>query len=468
MTDAGWQPLSQPRRPPGGPDLPASPFARLARVHAMSVAVDTLVAASLAGSLFFSIPTGEARGQVALYLLLTIAPFALIGPLIGPALDRAKGGRRMLVMVTGLGRFLLCLLMARHVDSLLLFPEAFGILVCGKAYAIARSALVPTVVTDDAALVEANSKLSLLGGVVGLVVGAPGALIVAVAGAEWTLLLAALVGLGQAVSALALPRTQVASEPPDATEQAELRSAGVVMASEAMGLLRGIVGFLTFLVAFDLRGGGDDSPVPIGLGIGRAVRSAAGFPIEEGSVGGAPAWHFGVAVGVSVLGSLLGAVLAPRLRAVTGEERILQGVLAGTVGAGLLAALIGGLPGAAVIALAVGMAASAGRLAFDSIVQRDAPDANRGRSFARYETRFQLLWVIGGFVPVVVALPARVGYVVVAVAAGFALFTYLAGSRHGGRPVGRRRRLAGADASVVGQVDAGQPEAGGVDLGGRR
>ena len=35
------------------------------------------------------------------------------------------------------------------------------------------------------------------------------------------------------------------------------------------------------------------------------------------------------------------------------------------------------------------------KLAFDSIVQRDAPDANRGRSFAKFETRFQIIWVVG-------------------------------------------------------------------------
>ena len=39
------------------------------------------------------------------------------------------------------------------------------------------------------------------------------------------------------------------------------------------------------------------------------------------------------------------------------------------------------------------------KLAFDSLVQRDAPDANRGRSFARFETRFQLVWVIGALLP---------------------------------------------------------------------
>jgi hypothetical protein len=77
-----------------------SPFTRLARAHAFAVATDTLIAMALAGSLFFSIPTGEARGRVTLYLALTMAPFAVVSPLIGPAIDRARGGRRGMVMRT--------------------------------------------------------------------------------------------------------------------------------------------------------------------------------------------------------------------------------------------------------------------------------------------------------------------------------------------------------------------------------
>ena len=197
-----------------------------------------------------------------------------------------------------------------------------------------------------------------------------------------------------------------------------------------MGLLRGIVGFLTFLLAFDLRGGSDDSPSPVGLAVGRAVRSAAGLDVEvPGAGGGHPAWHFGIVIGCSVLGGLLGAVLAPRLREATTEERILAGALAATLAGALVASMRGGLAAAALIAIVVGVSASAGKLAFDSLVQRDAPDANRGRSFARFETRFQLVWVLGAFIPVALPLPARLGYLGVAVAAGFALFSYVAGQR---------------------------------------
>jgi len=130
------------------------------------------------------------------------------------------------------------------------------------------------------------------------------------------------------------------------------------------------------------------------------------------------------------------------------------------VGAGLLAAVVGGVVGLVVAALAVGTAASAGKQCFDSIVQRDAPDANRGRSFARFETRFQLVWVLGGFLPVVVAIPARIGYVVLAAAAGFALSTYLAGQRGIGRRRGAGRGpfdMPAAETAVVGPRPEGEP-----------
>ena len=431
MTDGkGWQPLSPARRGSAAELFQVSPFSRLARVHAMNVATDTFVATALAGSLFFSIPTGEARGKVALYLLLTIAPFAFVAPLIGPAIDRARGGRRLMLIVATASRAIVCAFMANHVNDLLLFPCAFALLVAGKGYSIAKSALVPTVVTSHEELVKANARLSLISGVIGFVVVGPAALLVKIAGPEWALVGGAISSSVSVVLSTRLPPAVVAPEPPGTVEETELRGAGIVLAAEAMGLLRGMVGFLTFMLAFDLRGGGNDGPIPVGLAVGRGVRSVAGFaPVGTGHPATAPAWHFGVVAGAAVLGGLLGALIAPRLRAFISEERILLGTLVTLAGIGVACFLQGGLLGAAVIALAVGTAASVGRLAFDSIIQRDAPDANFGRSFARFETRFQLVWVIGSFIPVVVPIPSRIGFLVIAVASGFAAFAYLGGQR---------------------------------------
>ena len=58
-------------------------------------ATDAAMAVALANTLFFAAATGESKDRVALYLLITIAPFAVVAPLIGPALDRLQHGRRV-------------------------------------------------------------------------------------------------------------------------------------------------------------------------------------------------------------------------------------------------------------------------------------------------------------------------------------------------------------------------------------
>ena len=94
-----------------------TPFARLVYAHAVSVAGDACLTVSLAGSLFFQNPAGAAREKVLLYLILTMAPFAIVAPVLGPMLDRSRGGRRMLVIVSALGRAAICLAMAQYVSK---------------------------------------------------------------------------------------------------------------------------------------------------------------------------------------------------------------------------------------------------------------------------------------------------------------------------------------------------------------
>jgi hypothetical protein len=399
--DNGWEPLSQPGRGrTGAAAFVVTPFTRLARTHAAAVAGDTLIALALANSLFFDISPEAARSKVALYLALTMAPFAVVAPLIGPALDRTRGGRRLVVIGANAGRVVICLFLIRDLDRLLLFPEAFAVLVLAKSYQVARSALVPTVVRSDDELVQANSRLQFLSGVVGFAAAIPGGIAFAIGRSQAVLVVAAVVFAVAAVLALRIPATRVAEENTTPTERQELRGGGILLAASAMGLLRGVVGFLIFLVAFSLRSSD------------------------------APTWHFAVVLAASGVGALLGALLAPALRnGGMSEERILEIVLGGTAVAGLVAAWAGGLTAAAALATCVGMAASTGKLAFDSLVQRDAPDANRGRSFARFETRFQLTWVVGAFVPVVIPIPLAVGFLVLALAATFALVSYIAGQR---------------------------------------
>jgi MFS transporter len=389
------------RQDPRAAALPEqSPFARLAITHALAIGADTLVAVALAGSIFFSATLADARPKVLLYLAITMVPFAVVAPVMGPALDKTKGGRRFMVAVFALGRAVLCLFMANHLDSLLFYPAAFGTLALSKGYLVAKSALVPAVVSDETELVEANARLALIGVLAGVILGPVGAGLQTLTEASWVLRLAAVVNLGSVVAAFRIPRAARTAPPVARIEQAELHAASIRLAATAMTVLRAAVGFLTFLAAFDLK------------------RTHA------------RPWLFGLVIGAGALGGFLGAVLAPRLRRAVREETILVGALLVPAVVAIFGAKAFGHTAIGVVACALAVGASAGRLAFDSLVQRDAPDAARGRTFARFETRFQLAWVSGAVIPAAIpSLPGRLGFLLLAVGLAFFGLSYLAAVR---------------------------------------
>lgn len=409
-----------PRRP-----FVTSPFARLARTHAFGIAGDGIFAIGLAGSVFFSLDFNSARWRVALYLVLTIAPFAVATPLIGPMIDRIKGGRRWIIVGSMAARAVLCFFVVRHLSSLLFYPEAFMMLVLGKVYSISKSAVVPSTVRTGDELVEANSKLTMISAIAVVVAAGPAGLLLKLGGPGWTLGLAMIVFAVATGFALKLPRTSVAEQPVDKVEREELRSAGIKLASSAMALVRGVVGFLSFMLAFDFKNSG------------------------------APLWYLGVVAATAQIGFFLGAIAAPRVRRVANEEQIIVGTLVIITLAGFLTSFLGGLQSAALLSAMVGATSSAARQAFDAIVQRDAPDANRGRTFARFEMRFQLIWVIGALLPIVIPIPSEIGFIIIGFGALFALVSYSLGLRRIRRnqmPIERNwfgRKKTGGDGADV-------------------
>ena len=237
---------------------------------------------------------------------------------------------------------------------------------------------------------------------VGFAAAVPGAILLQLGGSEWVLGLAAIVVRASASpSRWRVPKVQVAAEPEPPRDEAELRGAGVLLARLGHGLLRGIVGFLTFLLAFSLR---DRRLAHLALrrGAGRS-RGRRRSPARR--------WPRRCAA-------------RPR------EERILAGSSL-VVGGARRRRRPGsaGCPAAALVAAGRRRRRPArAKQAFDSIVQRDAPDANRGRSFARFETRFQLVWVVGAVLGII-PMPMWLGFVLVAAIAAFAGASYAAGSR---------------------------------------
>lgn len=381
--------------------FPPTPFGRLMRSHLVTMCADAGVAVSLAGSLFFAKPTSGARGSILLYLLLTIAPFAVVAPIIGPALDRIRGGRRLLVIGSCLGRAALCLIMAQVVtkpspEGLLVYPFAFGVLVLSKGYSVARSALVPALVTDDGELVRANSRLMLVSAGAAAVGGAPAALVQLLFGADWSLRLATVVFVAAAVIATQIPRTRMKIDTDDAAlERQELHQPSILLAGSAMAVLRGAVGFMVFFAAFTLKH---------------------------------DLLAFAVVVGMQGVGNFVGNLVAPTLRRHLREELILVGALIFCAAAALFGTLLGTVVGLAIAEFPVGVSAAAGRIAFDSLLQRDGPDAVRGRAFARFETRFQLTWVIGALFGII-PIAAAAGLFGLGVVLAFGGLSYLAALR---------------------------------------
>ncbi|MDN6619244.1 MAG: MFS transporter, partial [Corynebacterium variabile] len=162
-------------------------------------AVDAVLAVSLAGTLFFSATTGESKGSVAAYLLVTIAPFAVLAPVIGPLLDRIRTGRRIAMSLTFAARVILTAVLLQNFDSWLLYPAALGMLVLSKSYGVLKSSVTPRLAPENLDLVRANARLMITGHIGGsMVVGAAAAAVAFVFSpkeALWLLLVCALVGI---------------------------------------------------------------------------------------------------------------------------------------------------------------------------------------------------------------------------------------------------------------------------------
>jgi MFS family permease len=188
-------------------------FSHLLELTAAGGFGDAFVAIALAGSLFFSTSVEEARGRAAVALLVTIAPYAILAPLIGPLLDRVRQGNKFILMGTLLARGLLCWGMSSEGnDVLMLLPAAFGVLVLQKAYVVTRAAVTPRLLPSEITLVTANAR-SNLASLIATSTGAAVALGVdkimggGSQGAAWVLRVATVIYLVAMIPGLRLPDT---------------------------------------------------------------------------------------------------------------------------------------------------------------------------------------------------------------------------------------------------------------------
>lgn len=370
----------------------------------LSYGTDAMITVALAGTVFFGASTHAQRGNVLLYLLITMAPFAVVAPIIGPALDRLQHGRRWTMAGTAIGRGVLALIMAGHPTELLvLYPCALGSLVLSKAYAVVRAAAAPRLVPPGMTLTEANARLSIFGLASTLVLGGLVGVIIKMTGSYSLGLWLTAIGYAVcAVFAFRLP-PQVDSavdarrhpqEPPRPRSQehvpplSRIRSWArrgfdqhVVIALQGESALRLLSGLLTIYLA---------------------------FYVESTAHGLAAALDLGAVIGAAGFGNFSGTAIGTKVKMARPEAVIVASV-AITAGMCVIVAITFGIV-FAVIGMYVSAVANAlCKIALDALIQRDVVETLRSSAFARSETFLQLAWVVGAAIGVVLPSSAANG-----------------------------------------------------------
>jgi MFS family permease len=411
-----------------------SGLGKLIELHGVNGAGDVMITVALASTVFFSVPTDEARGRVALYLAITMAPFALLAPVIGPLLDRVPHGRRAAMAGAMLARALLAIVLSGAVVSggLELYPAALGVLVSSKAYGVVRSAVVPRLLPPRFSLVKANSRVTL-GGLLATGIAAPigaglhqigpryplyGAFVLFVAGTVLSFTLPPKVdsAKGEDRALLAADEQHLHGPHRQPVKRPGLRTVGpaVTHALAANAAIRCLTGFLIFFLAFLLR----EHPVS-----GQSAAVSLGIVAVSAGVGNA-------------VGTAVGAWLRSRA-----PEIIIVTVVACVAGAAITAAVFFSAVMVAALAAIAGFAQALAKLSLDALIQRDVPEPVRTSAFARSETLLQMSWVLGGAVGIVMPLNGTAGLAVGAAIVGTGWLTTVRGllgsARRGG--TGRAR-----------------------------
>ncbi|GAA1262926.1 MFS transporter [Saccharothrix xinjiangensis] len=363
----------------------------------LNYAADAAMAVALANTLFFSAATGESRSKVALYLLITVAPFALVAPVIGPALDRLQHGRRLALAASCVLRVLLSAVMALNFDNWALYPAALGSMVLSKSFTVLKAAITPRVLPREITLAKTNARMTVFGLAAGGVFGAFAAGFANLFGSPGALWFTAVLSAVNACYCLRIPAwvevtegevpASLRAKPKKASRQALGRT--VVVALWGNGAIRMLTGFLMLFAAFVVRAQteGDAFLQVLLLGV---IAAAAG------------------------VGSFLGNAVGARLH-FGAPDQVVIGCLAAALVSVVVAAVLPGLTTAAVVGLVGATASSLAKVSLDAVIQDDVPDESRASAFGRSETILQLGWVFGGALGVLLPTEYWIGFTVLSV-----------------------------------------------------
>ncbi len=461
-------------------------LATLIELSAASGAGDAFVIVALAGTIFFDTSVDQARGKVVLFLLVTMAPFAVLGPFLGPALDRVQQGRRYLLAGTLLARGLLCWGMSAAVSNpVTLLPAAFGVLVLQKAYGVVRASVTPRLLPKQIPLVKANARSQLIMVTGSIVAAGVAEGVQVIAGAAWVLRAGMVVYLAAIILALRLPDqvdtppvpaapTAPAAAPPPDTFPDERghhpRARGNVPGQPGPRQPARTLPYEPGAPPFEpaspppadgARGPADESaegphgarppsdgrrwrtltrvgPVVAEAMSGNAVlRAFSGytffffaFLLQTEHLGVSKHFALGALAFAVAAGSMVAMAIGSLLRS-RAPRLIMLAALTAAPAVAALAAWFFSLAAVMAVAFAAILCASLAKLAQDSIVQREIGDEIRSSTFAVSETLNQVANVAGGLAGVLVSMLDN-GQAGLAIAAAFltaALVTLVARSR---------------------------------------
>lgn len=389
-------------------------------------AVDSAMAVALANTLFFAAASGESKSKVALYLLITIAPFAVIAPLIGPALDKLQHGRRVALAMSFALRTALALLLIINYDgasgsfpSWVLYPCALAMMVFSKSFSVLRSAVTPRVMPPTIDLVRVNSRLTVFGLLGGTIAGGavaagvefacthlfkmPGALFVVVA-----------ITIVGAFLSMRIPRWVEVTAGEVPTTLSYHRDSGPLRRSHHPQRAKGI------------KGVGSTLRQPLGRNIitslwgNCTIKVMVGFlflyPAFVAKAHDADGWvqlaMLGLIGAAAAVGNFAGNFTSARLKLGRPAVLVVRCTVVVTVFA-VAAAVGGNLIVAAVATLITSGSSAIAKASLDASLQDDLPEESRASAFGRSESTLQLAWVLGGAVGVLVYTELWVGFTAV-------------------------------------------------------
>ncbi|MGO2651186.1 MFS transporter [Corynebacterium variabile] len=394
-------------------------------------AVDAVLAVSLAGTLFFSATTGESKGSVAAYLLVTIAPFAVLAPVIGPLLDRIRTGRRVAMSLTFAARVILTAVLLQNFDSWLLYPAALGMLVLSKSYGVLKSSVTPRLAPENLDLVRANARLMITGHIGGsMVVGAAAAAVAFVFSpkeALWLLLVCALVGIylcGLIPSTAESSGDEIFADPFAPTDDLgpamgapDGEEAPTVVAPIASSASSSLIG--RWRRSMSVRFPDATRTAMWGtamqrLGTGFMTIYVAFVAKSSHTLSGAEQLALlGVVGAAGGVGTFLGNAVGSRVKFSRPRFTVIMLAVV-SLASVVVAAVVDGVPTAAVATLLLSLGSAISKSCLDATIQSGLNPSAQASAFGLSETTLQLSWVLGGTLGLLLPTELTVGMAVLA------------------------------------------------------